>query len=106
MFMLRNFRNVDCDTNRKAIIIGTLYSYSIYGYINIILLSVASVILAEIVTEEVHNYKLSMIALNMICILNISTYYIYRKIAENHKRDLQRTILIQEKIRWILINLK
>ncbi len=68
----------------------------IYGYINIILLSVASVILAEIVTEEVHNYKLSMIALNMICILNISTYYIYRKIAENHKRDLQRTILIQE----------
>ncbi len=32
----------------------------IYGYINIILLSVASVILAEIVTEEVHNYKLSM----------------------------------------------
>ena len=32
----------------------------------------------------------------LICILNISTYYIYRKIAENHKRDLQRTILIQE----------
>ena len=66
------------------------------GYFSIGILSVGSVVVAEIIAEEVRSHEMSMIALSIICILNISTYYIYHKIAENYKKDLQSTMLIQE----------
>ncbi len=66
------------------------------GYLSIGILSAGSVAVAEIITEEVHSHELSMIALSIICILNISTYYIYHKIAESYKKDLQRSMLLQE----------
>ena len=85
-----------------VILIEKILSYDRYvilpisGYISITALSVGSVILGEIVAEEISSYKISMIAMSIICILNISTYYIYQKIAENYKQKMQRTILIQE----------
>ncbi len=66
------------------------------GYVSISILSIGSVILAEIITEEVGSYELAMTALSIICIVDISTYHIYHKIAENHKKDMQRAILLQE----------
>lgn len=85
-----------------VVLIEKILSYDRYvilpisGYISITVLSVGSVVLGEIIAEEIASYKLSMIALSIICILNISTYYIYQKIAENYKQNMQRTILIQE----------
>lgn len=66
------------------------------GYISIGILSAGSVVVAEIITEEVHSHEWSMTALSIICVMNISAYYIYHKIAESYKKDLQRTMLLQE----------
>lgn len=66
------------------------------GYVSISILSIGSMVLAEIITEEVGSHELSMTALSILCIVNISTYHIYHKIAESHKKDLQRAFLLQE----------
>lgn len=66
------------------------------GYVSISILSIGSMILAEIITEEVDSHELSMTALSIICIVNISMYHIYHKIAENYKKDMQRMVLLQE----------
>ncbi len=66
------------------------------GYASISILSIGSMVLAEIITEEVDSHELAMAALSILCIVNISTYHIYHKIAESHKRDMQRAALLQE----------
>ncbi len=71
-------------------------AFPLNGYVSISILSVGSMILAEIITEEVGSYELSMTALSIICIVNISTYHIYHKIAENYKKDMHRAALLQE----------
>lgn len=85
-----------------VVLIEKLLSFDRYavlpvgGYISIGILSAGSVVVAEIITEEVHSHEWSMTALSIICVMNISAYYIYHKIAESYKKDLQRTMLLQE----------
>ena len=43
------------------------------GYVSVSILSVGSIVLAEIITEEVGSHELSMTALSILCIVNIST---------------------------------
>lgn len=85
-----------------VVLIEKLLSFDKYavlpvsGCLSIGILSIGSMMVAEIITEQVHAHELSMIALSIICILNISTYYIYHKLAEYYQRELQRTSLLQE----------
>lgn len=66
------------------------------GYINIILVSVGSVILSEVITLYHYTNDLTMICLSIICMINVSTYYMYEKIAEAWEDRLKNAEMEQQ----------
>lgn len=63
---------------------------------NMVLLFVGSIVLAEIVTEKVESYQWTMIALGIICMINLGTDHIYHKMAENYENKFERAQILQE----------
>lgn len=66
------------------------------GYANIILISLGSVILSEIIMLYNFSNDLMLLCLSIICVINISTYYMYEKIAESWKDRLKSAEMEQQ----------
>lgn len=66
-------------------------------YWNIIFISVASVILADIlVISESLEKKLVMLGLSLICLINISIYYLYEKVEMAYQQTVRTAIMEQQ----------
>lgn len=52
------------------------------GYANIVFIAVGSVILSETITIQNYSNEAVLICMSVICLMNLSTYYIYEKMAE------------------------
>lgn len=63
------------------------------GYINILLLSIGSVILSELLVLPYRSDHLIFFGLSLLCLINVSTYFIYEKIAEAHHRKLEKLVM-------------
>lgn len=61
------------------------------SYFNIAVIIFGSIILGEIIVElSGDNQKLAMVGLSAICLIDVSTYYIYDKINEMYLQKLER----------------
>lgn len=66
------------------------------SYLNIVIIIVGSIVLGEILVELGGNdQSLVMIGLSIICIIDVSTYYIYDKINEAYLQRLEREAIKQ-----------
>lgn len=63
------------------------------SYLNVILMAVGSVILSEIIVVPERSNDIIMFGLGIICLLNISTYYIYEKISESYCQNLKNAAM-------------
>lgn len=66
------------------------------SFMNMILLSGGSVILSEIIALPEHSNDMVMFGLGIICLMNVSTYYIYEKISESHRQNMERAAMEQQ----------
>lgn len=66
------------------------------GYFNILLISVGSVILSEIIILQDDPGNSAMIGLSIICLINVGTYYIYEKISESWNNRLKNAEMEQQ----------
>lgn len=66
------------------------------SYFNIIVIIVGSIVLGEILVElGGSDQRLTMIGLSVICLIDVSTYYIYDKINEVYMQKLERKSIKQ-----------
>lgn len=66
------------------------------SYINIIIISVGSAVICDIlVTMGNNNHFLTMLGLSMICLINVSTYFQYDKINEAYQKTLEQKSMEQ-----------
>ncbi|MBD5547365.1 MAG: GHKL domain-containing protein [Lachnospiraceae bacterium] len=63
------------------------------GYINIIVLAIGSVILSEIIVLPECSNGIIMVGLGIISLMNVSTYYIYEKISESYRQNLEKAAM-------------
>lgn len=67
---------------------------SLGSYVNMLLVSIGGIILAEILIDTVGiSNKLVMSGLCIICIMNIGTYYMYEKVSEAYGEKMKKTVL-------------
>lgn len=67
------------------------------SYLNIVIIIVGSIVLGEILVELGGNdQSLVMVGLSIICIIDVSTYYIYDKINEAYLQRLEREAIKQK----------
>lgn len=66
------------------------------SYLNVIFLSVGSVILSEIIALPERSNDAIMLGLGIICFMNVSTYYIYEKISESYRQNLEKAAMAQQ----------
>ena len=66
------------------------------GYFNILLISVGSVILSEIIILQDDPGNSAMIGLSIICLINVGTYYMYEKISESWNNRLKNAEMEQQ----------
>lgn len=66
------------------------------SYINIIMIVAGSIVLGEIlVIQSADNQGMAMVGLSVICLIDVSTYYIYDKINEVYIQRLERKSMEQ-----------
>ncbi len=66
------------------------------SYINIIMIVAGSIVLGEIlVIQSADNQGMAMVGLSVICLIDVSTYYIYDKINEVYIQKLERKSMEQ-----------
>lgn len=65
-------------------------------YANIAIIAIGSVILSEIVTLQADSESAALIAMSIICLINLSTYYIYEKIAESWEEKIRNAEMEQQ----------
>lgn len=66
------------------------------SFMNMILLSGGSVVLSEIIALPKHSDDMVMFGLGIICLMNVSTYYVYEKISESHRQNMERAAMEQQ----------
>lgn len=66
------------------------------GYLNIILIAIGSVVLAESIVLYNTSNNSTLICLSIICLINVSTYYIYEKISDSWKDRMMKAEMEQQ----------
>lgn len=66
------------------------------NYWGLIFMSCASIILAELLVDAGLPNKYSMLGLSVICLLNVSIYFLYEKISESYKERMEKVVMEQQ----------
>lgn len=61
--------------------------------LNVILMAVGSIILSEIISMPERSNDVIMLGLGMICLMNVSTYYMYEKISETYRQNMKNAAM-------------
>lgn len=66
------------------------------SYVNMVLSSGGSVVLSEIIVLPEHSNDMAMLGLGIICLINVSTYYIYEKVSETYRQKMENAVMQQQ----------
>ncbi len=77
----------------KHIRLDRYIKLSVGSYLNILFLSIGSVVLSEIISMPERSNDMVMFALGILCLMNVSTYYIYEKNSETYRKKLENAAM-------------
>lgn len=66
------------------------------SYFNIFLLLLGSVVLVEVLANFEDKYELILIGLSAICLINVSTFYLYDKVNEVYRKTLDHKVMEEQ----------
>ena len=66
------------------------------SYLNMILLSLGTIVVSEIILNGKATEPAHMIGLSILCLMNLTTYYLYERVTDAYRENTERTAMKQQ----------
>ena len=66
------------------------------SYLNMILLSLGTIVVSEIILNGDATEPTQMIGLSILCLMNLTTYYLYERVADAYRENAERAAMRQQ----------